>query len=234
MAGGFGNSLPEYFPYRPRETQPKRRQVENVIRFVLCRHGESLADLEPRRIEGSADFPLSDLGHQQAAALAAWLPRAYQIDRLIASPLQRAQQTAVLIAAATGIGLELDHRLAERSTGLLAGLTRAEADQHFPVQHPVKVHHRPPEGESYLDHFRRVAEFYYETYYDQSLAGKTLCIVAHGGTLNCLLDAALGLPPLAEVDFSCADTCIHELEIQPGGRVRVKRLNATPHLESLA
>lgn len=156
MAGGFGNYLPEYFPYDPTRTEPKQRQVENVFRLVLCRHGESLA-----------------------------------------------------------------------------GLTHAEADQRYPVQHPVKVHHRPPEGESYLDPFRRVGEFYYETYYDQSLADKTLCVVAHGGTLNCLLDAAIGLPPLAEVDFSCADTSIHELQIQPGGRVRVMRLNATPHLAGL-
>lgn len=205
-----------------------------MFRLVLCRHGESLADLEPRRIEGSADFPLSDRGHRQAAALAGWLPQEYQIDRLITSPLQRAQQTAAKIAEAASIPLEVDPRLAERNTGRLAGLTHAEANERYPLRLPIRVHHRAPEGESYLDQFRRVADFYYETYYDQSLDGKTICVVAHGGTLNCLLDAAIGLPPLAEVDFNCADTCVHELQVQPGGRVRVQRLNATHHLAGMA
>lgn len=205
-----------------------------VIRLLLCRHGESEADLEPRRIEGNADFPLTPLGDRQAGALARWVAAHFAPDRLIASPLQRAQQTARKLADATGLPLETDARLAEQSHGVLAGLTQAEADRRYPVEHPVGVHHRPPEGESYLEHFSRVADFYFETYYASHLAGKTLLVVAHGGTINCLLDAALGLPPLAAVDFMCADTCLHELHITPGGRVRVMRLNETAHLAGLA
>lgn len=35
-----------------------------MIRLVLCRHGQSEADLEPRRIEGSANFALTELGQR--------------------------------------------------------------------------------------------------------------------------------------------------------------------------
>ncbi|HEY3367646.1 MAG TPA: histidine phosphatase family protein [Symbiobacteriaceae bacterium] len=204
-----------------------------MIRLVLCRHGQSEADLEPRRIEGNADFPLTPLGHRQGDLLARAIAARYQVDRVITSPLVRARETAEKIAAVTGLPLTVEPRLAERSNGLLAGLTSDEADRRFPVRHPVPIHHRPPEGESYLDHFRRVADWYFATYYTEALDKKTVVVVSHGGTINCLLDAALGLPPLAQVDFLCADTCIHELHLQPGGRVRVVHLNDTSHLEGL-
>lgn len=204
-----------------------------VIRLLLCRHGQSEGDLEPRRIEGNADFPLTDLGRRQGEALARRIAAGFAPDRLIASPLQRAQQTALMIADATGLPLETEPRLAERSNGRLAGLTHAEADRRYPVRHPLRVHHRPPEGESYLDQYRRVAEFYFETYFDADLNNKTILVVSHGGTINCLLDAALGLPPLADVAFTCGDTCVHELHITPGGQVRLARLNDTAHLAGL-
>jgi broad specificity phosphatase PhoE len=204
-----------------------------VIRLLLCRHGQSTADLEPRRIEGSADNPLTDLGRRQSEALATWLAPRYQVDRIITSPLMRARQTAAAIAAATGAPLEVEPRLAERSSGLLAGLTHAEADALYPVTHPLPMYHRPPEGESYLDQFRRVADWYFRFWDDTALDGSTQLVVAHGGTLKCLLDAALGLPPLAPVAFACADTCLHELHITPGTGVRVVRLNYTVHLEGL-
>ncbi len=205
-----------------------------MIRLLLCRHGQSEADLNPRRIEGSADFPLTPLGRRQAEALARWVARHYQVDRLIASPLQRAQQTAQALSRALNLPVETDARLAERSTGLLAGLTLAEADRLYPRPPFRGVNHRPPEGESYLDHFRRVADWYFETYYNPELDEKTLLVVGHGGTINCLLDAALGLPPQAQVSFSCADTCLHELLVEPRGHVVVRLLNGTAHLEGLS
>lgn len=90
-----------------------------MIRVVIVRHGQSLADLEPRRLEGNADFPLSELGHQQAALLAARVSSEYELDALFASPLQRAQQTAASIASVTGIPVTTDERLRERSHGVL-------------------------------------------------------------------------------------------------------------------
>ena len=40
-----------------------------MIRPILMRHGESTSDLGPRRIEGVADFPLTERGVAQAEAL---------------------------------------------------------------------------------------------------------------------------------------------------------------------
>lgn len=205
-----------------------------VMRLLLGRHGQSIGDVEPRRIEGSADFPLTDVGRKQAKMLALAIASQYTVDRIFSSPLVRAHETATTVAGATGLTVQIDPRLAERNSGLLAGMTHEQADRLYPVSHPVPVYHRPPEGESYLDQFRRVAECYFETISNPQWAEQTVVVVAHGGTLNCMLDAALGLPPLATVDFACADGCLHELAISPGGHVRVVRLNATAHVEGIA
>lgn len=206
-----------------------------MIRLLICRHGESTADLPPSCIEGSADFPLSDLGLRQAAALAEWLSARYRPDRILTSPLMRARQTAEAIAHVTRVPIEREQRLAERSSGRIAGLSPAEADQLFPVkQHPVPIHHRPPGGESYLDLYRRVAHLWCELYENRDLDGTTLLLVSHGGTITALMQAALGLPPTATPGFATGDTGLHELQYEPGGRVRLMRFNYTVHLEGLA
>lgn len=208
---------------------------EPVIRLLICRHGESTADLPPRCIEGSADFPLSDLGQRQAAALAEWLSARYQPARILTSPLMRARQTADAISRATGVEIEREQRLAERATGRIGGLLPAEADQLFPVkQHPVPIHHRPPGGESDLDVYRRVAHLWGELYENHALDGTTLLLVSHGGAIQALMQAALGLAPSIAPGFSTGDTGLHELQVEPGGRVRLIRFNYTVHLEGLA
>ena len=204
-----------------------------MLRLLLCRHGQSTPDLEPRCIEGSGDFPLTDLGRRQGQALAAWLAARYQIDEIVSSPLLRAQEVARLVSAATGAPVRLEPRLAERSSGRLAGLTPDEADRAFPVRHPTPVYHKPPGGESYLDQFRRVAEWYFPLAGNPALDGRTLLAVAHGGTLTCLLNAALGLPPQSSAGFACADTGLHELHLFPDGGVRLVKLNHTAHLDGL-
>jgi broad specificity phosphatase PhoE len=59
-------------------------------------------------------------------------------------------------------------------------------------------------------------------------------VVAHGGTLQCLYHAALGLPPTTHATFAFADTCVHEWEIDESGRVIIRLANCTRHLLGLA
>ncbi len=59
-------------------------------------------------------FHLSDAGKQMADAVAAHLVKeGYPITRVIASPLQRAQETAAPIAAAFGLGIDTEDRIIE-------------------------------------------------------------------------------------------------------------------------
>jgi broad specificity phosphatase PhoE len=82
----------------------------------LLRHGEvyNPDHVLYGRLPG---FRLSDLGVRQAQAAADWLATR-DIGYLVASPLERAQQTAAPLAAATGLAIATDERLIEADNKL--------------------------------------------------------------------------------------------------------------------
>lgn len=89
--------------------------------FALIRHGQTDWNAE-RRLQGSTDIPLNDVGRGQARDAVA-VVSGYAWDAIVSSPLSRAAETADLIAA--GLGLTVARRLpdlSERSFGPAEGL----------------------------------------------------------------------------------------------------------------
>jgi len=147
--------------------------------FALVRHGETDWNRE-RRIQGSTDIPLNDLGREQARATGALLA-----DRrwtaLVASPLSRAAETARLIGAAVGLGEpELEPRLAERDYGAAEGLTGPEIDALYPDG--ADVPGREPR--------EAVAERVVAALHDLAARhpGEAVIVVAHGGVIRSVLE----------------------------------------------
>jgi broad specificity phosphatase PhoE len=100
-----------------------------LTRVLLVRHGQSDWNLSGRW-QGQADPPLTDLGHAQARAAA---QNVGQVDVIWSSDLQRAADTAAIIAEELGIGpVVADVDLRERDVGEWRGLTRAEIHQRYP------------------------------------------------------------------------------------------------------
>jgi broad specificity phosphatase PhoE len=101
---------------------------------VLCvRHGLSTWNLA-RRWQGRADPPLADEGRvgarELADALAATLGNGV---RVWSSNLQRARETASIIAERLGAGpVTVEPRLVEAAVGPWEGLTSAEIDEGWP------------------------------------------------------------------------------------------------------
>lgn len=201
-----------------------------MLRLILVRHGESEADMEPVRIEGAADFPLTPRGLWQVERLGERIAREYQVDEILTSPLQRARQTAEAIGRASGRPVTTEPRLRERSHGIFGGLTPDEARARYgPLPWEVlKPHQAPPEGESFLQQAARVAEFWSELHHSRTES--TVCIVSHGGTLNCLYQAALKLPPDEFGIVRNPDTGLHEWNVYPGGRVLIRLASCARHL----
>ncbi|WP_209741751.1 MULTISPECIES: histidine phosphatase family protein [Micrococcaceae] len=89
--------------------------------FALVRHGQTDWNAQ-RRLQGSTDIPLNDVGRGQARAAAAALS-GHEWDAIVSSPLSRAAETANLIA--DGLGLSVARHvpeLTERSFGPAEGL----------------------------------------------------------------------------------------------------------------
>ncbi|PWY99032.1 phosphoglycerate mutase-like protein [Testicularia cyperi] len=96
------------------------------LRVLIIRHGETRENVE-RIIQGQLDTDLNDKGRRQAELTGKFLSTT-RIDRIIASPLRRAADTAKAIvehhkARSDGqeLQLECDDRLKERAFGVLEG-----------------------------------------------------------------------------------------------------------------
>jgi probable phosphoglycerate mutase len=95
----------------------------------LVRHGQSEWNAAGRW-QGQADPLLSDLGREQARMAAAALGT---VDAIVASDLQRASETALIISGQLGVGpVVLEPGLRERDAGEWSGLTRAEIEEQYP------------------------------------------------------------------------------------------------------
>jgi broad specificity phosphatase PhoE len=99
-----------------------------MLDLLLTRHGMTAAG-ESAVLGSQIDVPLAPEGRAQAQALADRL-EGVRIDRVVASPLSRALETAQIVT--TGRPIEIDDRLREMDYGRWEGLVSAEIDARDP------------------------------------------------------------------------------------------------------
>jgi broad specificity phosphatase PhoE len=161
--------------------------------ITLLRHGESEGN-SSGVLQGQADYPLTQSGVEQAQRLAQyWKRRQTKFDLIISSPLQRARQTAEIIAEGLGAGVEIDPGWMERNFGHLQGASLAEIGQdqaQVDFFHPYEP--IGGDGESQLDLYMRAGRALQRII--RQRAGAYL-VVAHGGILNKALYVILGITP---------------------------------------
>jgi probable phosphoglycerate mutase len=161
--------------------------------LLLVRHGESRFNAEGR-VQGPLDVPLSDLGRRQAAAVAQRLADE-PLDAIVASPLTRALETALAIAARHELAIETDDRLKEIHAGSFQGLTHAEMAARFPEEErrwtAREADFRIPGGETRRElavRGRAALEAIRES------GRRYVAVVAHGGVLTAALKSLLEIP----------------------------------------
>jgi len=182
--------------------------------ITFLRHGQSVANHDGI-IQGHLDYPLSDQGRQQAEERGeAWAMERRTFDLIISSPLQRASQTAAILAARLSLPIEVDPAWRERQLGNAQG-TSVQAFLAAARTRPVTPPFSPVHGDG---------EGTWELYVRAAAAvqgivrrppGRYL-VVSHGGILNAALRAILGLAPTTglqpRIDLgNCgyADTSMH-------------------------
>jgi broad specificity phosphatase PhoE len=153
-----------------------------VINFA--RHGQTELNREGR-LQGRIDVPLSELGAQQAAALARGYASA-PVTRVLSSPLQRARATAAAIAAPHGLTVEVDDRLIELDYGAWDGLALADVSADDWASWRSDVDFAPPGGERLCDVGERIASFCAEV-----LTGDLVVAVSHVSPIKAAVCGAL-------------------------------------------
>lgn len=171
-------------------------------RLILIRHGQTDYNAT-RRMQGQLDTQLSAIGRDQAAAAGQQL-LSENISRIISSDLSRAHDTAMIIADVLGLEVSTDPRLRETHLGEWQSKTAMEVDQELPGARAAWRHDAtwaPPGGESRVAvavRARPVVEELMASYEDWE--GRSVLMVAHGGTISALtsslLDLEVGMYPM--------------------------------------
>lgn len=162
-------------------------------KLIVIRHAETIWNRD-KRMQGTTDTQLSDVGRAQAQALGRRLA-GRDFKALYSSDLSRARDTARAIAEHTGRELVTDPRLQERRFGIFEGLLAAEIMARYPEEHARFASRDPdyevPGGESARSFTQRCLGCLAE------IAGRhrggEIVVVTHGLVLDSLYRAAHGL-----------------------------------------
>lgn len=208
--------------------------VKPVYHFVFLRHGESIGNAQARW-QGQSDYALTENGRAQARALAErWRSENVKFDLVIASPLSRAKETAEIIASALGANMEMDPILLERHIGEMEGLTAEEVRKRPQPPYITPYDSIGGGGEGDWALFLRAGQALH------GLLGRppgSYLIVSHGGLLNQLMNAIIGIAPHLDpsgVRFRFDNTAFARVIYYPyQHRWAIEALNDRAHLKSL-
>lgn len=178
--------------------------------IYLVRHGQTQFNVE-RRMQGSLDSPLTELGHRQAQAVAALLAREIPDAagwRLISSPQPRARITAGYIGEALGLPIELEPRIRELATGGFEGRFRDEIIAGLPEALRPEWAFHGPGGESYEDLVQRLQSWVDDLPPEPE---RKVIAVCHGLSGRVLRGRFLALPREGLIDLEAPQDAIHRL-----------------------
>ncbi len=159
--------------------------------IYLSRHGETDWNAEGRW-QGHTDKPLNDRGREQARALAETL-RGVGLEVIVASDLQRARETASIVAAVLGLAVDyVDPGLRERTIGVFEGLTREECERLHPEAWAawIESKHPPPGAEAHESLAERVTLAIGRAAERVGREDAAVLLVTHGGAMRAALGRA--------------------------------------------
>lgn len=168
-------------------TQARALLFEGRMLLMLVRHG--MTDWNAQmRLQGRADIPLNEAGHEQAKRLAEVFSAASEkidICEVYTSPLHRAKDTAEYISKELlGRCPVVKGELIERNYSSLEGLTLAERKKAFP--HPSVY---PTDIEDVTASAVRIKRIALDIFRRAELTEGKVCAaigVTHGGVMNAL------------------------------------------------
>ena len=153
------------------------------MKLYLARHGQT--DLNKvRRYQGRIDVPLNETGQRQAQQLALRLS-SEPFDRIYASPLVRAQETAKVIHNGRSIDIVTSSELVEMDFGKLEGKNYQEIIEVYPGWDPAVFDFTFAGGEN-LDNLVIRMRSFVDMLMKQD-ENSNILVVSHSGCLRVIL-----------------------------------------------
>ncbi|SDN10518.1 histidine phosphatase family protein [Sediminibacillus halophilus] len=185
--------------------------------ICLVRHGETDWNLQGR-LQGETNIPLNETGIQQAKECRDYF-KDMHMDRIITTPLVRAQKTAEIINENWQKPIEIMDAFKERSFGEAEGMPMEERNKRYP--------HRNYPGQEPFDAFReRVMQGVEEV--SKKYFEEELLLVAHGGVINVIL-STISNGEIGTGKTKLINACISNIELLKEGW-KVHNYNQIDHL----
>ncbi len=184
----------------PSSPEPASEQVGSAKagptkRLYLVRHGQTTFNVD-RRVPGQLPgVLLTDEGRRQAQQAAVALS-AVPVSAVVSSPLERARDTAEIIARGWALPIRLDARLVDTDVGRWTGMNLddlAKSDREWTafVRHTDEA----PPGVERLTHVMARAVESVEDIRGDASAGDNILLVAHADIVKLIIGHYLGMHP---------------------------------------
>ena len=190
--------------------------------FFFVRHGESEANLA-QIFSGRRDSPLTERGRAQAVTVADALD-AVPFDRIVATPLSRSLDTALVVARRRKMPVDVVRDLVEIDVGEKTGATFDEVAG-LP-DWKGDAFEAWPKGESLQQVLDRSLGALRKIHRD--IPGGTVLVIGHGGVTRILVSHFLGILP--KLDTSRQTNTAVTVIVTDGDTGRVERLFESAHL----
>ena len=201
-----------------------------VVRIYIARHGQTAWNAL-KKLQGTSDIPLNDVGRTQAKALAERLA-GVPLDRIYTSALSRTRMTAEAFGSRAPV--ESLAGFNEQALGAFEGtLVEGEPARWAELQR----RRRDPAdaldgGESRVDHFARVRKALQDVV-TRHKGGGTVLIIGHGGTNALILRELLGLTDAQAESIKQDNDEVYLVEWSEAFTPRVMKLIALDRLSDL-
>ena len=198
-------------------------QQKHMTELLFIRHGESIANLDPTRINGRSNHtPLTARGEHQARLLGAHLrATAYLPDAIFSSGALRADTTARITARTAGYDspISIDERLQEVSQGPYEGQLREGmySPESVLAHNLDSVHGSLPGAESLFDARTRMLDFASEAY--QQYPDGRLLIFSHGLAIRSLAGIIRGHTKRQIFDTATPNVSTTNITMTPAGPI---------------
>jgi broad specificity phosphatase PhoE len=223
-----------FWPWRLRLWLKQPDTVESIHTgmkqtLLFIRHGQTTWNVEHRLPGQLPGVTLNDTGRKQAARLADAL-HILPISAIISSPLERARDTAEIIAQGRGLNMQFEPDLMDINVGHWAGKVYDDLTKNDPAWKAfVRDPGVAPEGVETFPQVQQRAMAAVERWRKQKASDAYIAFVAHADVIKLLIAHYTGLEAVHAGSLFIDNASVSLVELDGDQRPRVVGIGWSPH-----